>query len=411
VGESPVALEYEDAVALLSDSLKFGIHPSLDAITSLCEALERPQDDFRAVQVAGTNGKTSVTWMIEAILSAGGVSAGAYTSPHLTSYTERVRLGGADCTRDEFAAAIDSVTNAAADAGIDAPTEFEILTAGALWLLRERCVDTAVLEVGMGGRWDATSVVDPEVAVVTSVGLDHMEHLGDTREEIAAEKACVIEEGTATVLGPGTRGVEHIFEQRAIERGAGIVRVGQDAASVCGFTLPRGMPSYQAANAVTAKAAAEALLGEPVDDGLVTEALAKVRLPARFETVSTDPVIIADGSHNPQAAEVLRGAIEERFQTPPTLVLAVLADKDAAGVVDALAPAASSIVVTQSDSPRAVEAADLAAIVRRQTGVEPPAYDSLGEALETLKVDLSGGLVVTGSLTIAAEARQALLDG
>ncbi len=161
-GESLVPFSYEDAVAALEDALRFGTHPSLDTITALCEALGRPQDALRAIQVAGTNGKTSVTWMTEAILSAHGMRAASYTSPHLNRYTERIRLGGSDCSPDEFAAAVEAVLIASRNRGLNEPTEFEILTAAALWLFRERGVDVAVLEVGMGGRWDATSVVTPD---------------------------------------------------------------------------------------------------------------------------------------------------------------------------------------------------------------------------------------------------------
>ncbi len=210
---------------------------------------------------------------------------------------------------------------------------------------------------------------------------------------------------------PGYRGVEDIFEERALQVGA---RVGACRIAAAGTEqrlrrCPYDMPDYQSVNAAMARAAVEALLGEPVSASAVTEALRGLALPARFEEVSAEPPLIVDGSHNPQAAEVLRGAIERRFETPPTIVLAVLDDKDAAGIIDALWPAASRIVVTRSDSPRALEAVDLAAIVAEQTGVPPRTFGTLSEALDALSGEVSDGVVVTGSLTIAAEAREAVL--
>jgi dihydrofolate synthase/folylpolyglutamate synthase len=404
-----MAFTYADADAVLENALRFGTNPSLDTITALCDQLGRPQDSFRSIQVAGTNGKSSVAWMIEAILAAMEVHAASYTSPHLSAYTERVRIAGTDCGEDEFAAAVGAALDAAAAARIEQPTEFELLTAAALWLMRERSVEAAVLEVGMGGRWDATSVVDPEVAVVTSVGLDHCEHLGDTREEIAAEKACIIAEGTAVVLGPGVAGVESVFEHQAVTVGASVVRVGCGAAPHT-FDLPDGMPGYQAANAEMARSAVEALTGEPVAAEIVTRALVRVRLPARFEVVWAAPVVVVDGSHNPQAAHVLSQAIGERFDQPPTVLLAVLDDKDAVGIVEALSGAAGRFAVTRSDSPRALDSGELATVVRAVTGDPPPEYESLSGALTALLGQSESGLVITGSLTVAAEAREALLD-
>jgi len=404
-----MAFTYEDALAALNDAERFGVNPSLDTIAALCEALGRPQDSFTSIQVAGTNGKTSVTWLAEAILTARGVSAAAYTSPHLHEYTERMRIGGIDCSPEEFTSAVDAVLKAAKDAGIDAPTEFEILTAAALWLFREREVEVAVLEVGMGGRWDATSIVSPRAAVVTGVGLDHSEHLGETREEIATEKACIIEEGAAVVLGPGVNGVEEVFAARAAETGTIITQVGTDVIVEHDFELAAHMPSYQAVNMAMARAAVEGVLGDPVSAADVSTALSQVRLPARFEVVAEKPLTVVDGSHNPQAATVLGGAIQERFDELPTVVLAVLDDKDAAGIMNALRPVIRSIVVTRSSSPRSVEPSALAAIITEQVGVTPRTYDSLEEALSALEEDTPEGLVVTGSLTIAAEARAALL--
>lgn len=405
-----MGLTYAQAIEVLEGALRFGVNPSLDSITAICDALDRPQETFDVIQVAGTNGKSSVAWMAEALLTGQGVKAACYTSPHLSEYTERIRLDGVDCSEDEFAAALEAAVGAADVAGIKEPTEFELLTAAALWLFRERGIEVAVLEVGMGGRWDATSVAVPKAAVVTSVGIDHAEHLGETREEIAGEKAWIVRNGAAAILGPGTNGVEDVFAGRAAEQGSSVANVSADVAAAHEFSLPPEMPSYQAVNAAMGRAAVAACTGTPVEDHAVTAMLAQVRVPARFETLLADPLVIADGSHNPQAARVLGSAIRERFVGAPRIVLSVLDDKDAGGIVDALLPVVRGIVVTASASPRAMAADELAEVVADRVGLPPRVYETLGEALEALSSEMNDGVVITGSLTIAAEARERFLN-
>ena len=196
----------------------------------------RPQDAFASVQVTGTNGKSSTTRLVAALLAAEGLTTAAYTSPHLESYTERIELGGAPVSEGDFALAIAAPAvgrrRAPGRGRARSFTEFELLTAAALWLMRERGVDVACLEVGMGGRWDATSVVDPSVAVITGVGLDHTERLGSTVEAIAADKSQIIKPGASVVLGPGTAAVAGIFLERAAGLGLHPRFVAQhDAAS------------------------------------------------------------------------------------------------------------------------------------------------------------------------------------
>ncbi|MBN2405990.1 MAG: bifunctional folylpolyglutamate synthase/dihydrofolate synthase, partial [Coriobacteriia bacterium] len=199
-------MTFDEALELLEGALSFGIHPSLDGIRALTALLGIPQDSFSSMQVTGTNGKTSVTRIAAALLSAHGHRTGVYTSPHLVSYSERMVIDGEQASEEEFSAALGAVAGVveadsvrqAQTLGLDATsldlayTEFELLTAAALWLFRERSCDWACLEIGMGGRWDATSVVMPKVSVVTGVGLDHTERLGTTRAQIAADKAHII---------------------------------------------------------------------------------------------------------------------------------------------------------------------------------------------------------------------------
>ncbi|HSK48659.1 MAG TPA: Mur ligase family protein, partial [Coriobacteriia bacterium] len=217
----PDAFGYAQALAALERALVFGVHPSLDGIRALTEAMGRPQDAFASLQVTGTNGKTSTARLTRALLEGEGHSTGLYTSPHLENYTERIEVDGRPVSERDFAEAVHVALEVAerlrpgAQGAEEGFTEFELLTAAALWLFRRSGVDYAVLEVGMGGTWDSTSIVEPAVAVITGVGLDHTAVLGGTIEKIAAEKAGIIKPASAPVLGPGTAGVEQIFLERA----------------------------------------------------------------------------------------------------------------------------------------------------------------------------------------------------
>ena len=436
-------LSYAEAVAALEDALTFGINPSLRGIRALTDALGRPQDAFAVVQVTGTNGKSSVTRTIATLLAAEGLSTGAYTSPHLESYTERIELGGAPCSESDFASALSAALDAAAAVGSDAAafTEFELLTAAALWLLRERGVDVACLEVGMGGRWDATSVADPAVAVITGVGLDHTERLGSTIEAIAADKSHIIKAGASVVLGPGTLPVAGVFLARTESLGLhprfvaprdGVTPVpesltvrfdvtarpdrpgGRTTLGVAGVHatydgLELVAPSYQAANGATALAAAECALGRALRADAARSALAAITFPGRFELVAECPPVVLDGAHNPQAAEVLAGAIAEAWPDPtarPLALIGVLRDKDADGIVRALAPHVSGFMCTAPDSPRALGAEALAMVAEGVCEVPLRVEGDLERALELARAEAgSVGVVVTGSFYTVGQVR------
>lgn len=434
---------FDEAVATLERALTFGIDPSLDGIRALTDALARPQDSYAAVQVTGTNGKTSVTRATAALLLSEGLGVGAYTSPHLESYTERIEVDGFPCTEREFASAMRAAVDAGRAAGHeeDSYTEFELLTAAALWLFRERAVDLACLEVGMGGRWDATSVVDPAVAVVTGVGIDHTERLGSTVEAIAFDKSHIIRPGSSVVLGPGTLPVADVFLDRAEgldlrprfvaevdahtvvgeewtvrykvrgrpERPGGILTL--DVRGVHGtYTgLALAAPSYQAPNIAVAVAAAECALGRGLRAEAARSAVAAIRFPGRFEVVAVEPPVILDGAHNPQAASVLAEAIAEAWPDPgsrPTCVLGILADKDAAGIARALSPVVSGFIVTQPDSTRALPAARLAEIVGEVSGQAARIETDPMLAMEHARSEAGPpGVVVSGSLYTVGQIR------
>ncbi|NTW29483.1 MAG: bifunctional folylpolyglutamate synthase/dihydrofolate synthase [Coriobacteriia bacterium] len=444
-------MTYDEVQAALKGAAIFGVNPSLEGVTELVDELGRPQDSFASVQITGTNGKTSTSRITAALLRAEGFRVGLYTSPELQRNPDRIEIDGAVVSDADFALAIEAAVRAAerlrgegvigTAAGF---TQFELLTAGALWLFRERSVDFAVLEVGMGGRWDATSVASPSVAVITGVGLDHTAILGDTLEAIAAEKAAIIRPASSPVLGPGVVGLDAIFLERAesVDTHARAVRaVGEptpvsetltvryrlaarpdrpggsvvvDVTGVHGAygALALRGASYQAANIAVAVGAAEAALGRALSADRAREALGRLAIPGRFELVRENPPIVVDGSHNPQAASVLADAVREAFpDARPAVLLGILADKDAEGIVRALAPVASRIVVTQSRSPRAMSADALAELVERVTGEAPEGvFSSVAQALAALISLTPEGLLVTGSITTAGEARGLLLD-
>jgi dihydrofolate synthase/folylpolyglutamate synthase len=432
----------------LASATKFGIEPSLEGTRALTDAMGRPEDSFVSVQITGTNGKSSTTRMIAALLAAEGRATGAFTSPHLESYTERIELGGRPVSEDDFALAMTAALEASrAVGGGRTFTEFELLTAAALWLMRERGVEVACLEVGMGGRWDSTSVVDPAVAVVTGVGLDHTERLGSTVEAIAEDKSRIIKPGASVVLGPGAAKVVTIFLDRAAESGSHPVFVAEhgsaspvnDALTVryalrrrpdrpggaieldvrgihaeyAGLVLTA--PAYQAPNVAVAVAAAECALGRASDADASRRALAAMTFPGRFELLVADPPLVIDGAHNPQAAGVLAEAVLDAWpddRSRPLCVLGVLTDKDANGIVRALAPAVDGFVVTQPDSTRARDAAELAAVVEHETGSWPEIRPDLADAIAHAR-DHAGarGLIVTGSLYTAGQARTLVNSG
>ena len=433
-----MAFTYRHAIAAIDSAAKFGIHPSLDTITAMTRALGEPQKAYTCVQVTGTNGKSSTSRMIAALLSAEGQeSVGLYTSPELLSYTERIEIDGRAVSEEEFATGIEAAVLAAKTAGVQ-PTEFELLTAAALWLYREKGVGIAVLEAGMGGKWDATSVVVPDVSVITGVGLDHMEFLGPTLEAIATDKSHIIKDRSRTVLGPGTRGLEEIFVERAKIMGGDCVAVRPigtttpcPESSTARFAItkrpdsPKGCttvkvegvmasygeitilaPAYQAANVATAITAAEVLRQRALDRLAVASALGATSVPGRFQCVAKDPHVIIDGAHNPQAAVVLADSMRDAWPDPenrPVVVLGVLADKDAKGIVSALARVACGFVCVTPDSPRALDAEALAGTVHRLTGMKPRIADSVASALDLMHAEGKRDIVVTGSLRTVAE--------
>jgi dihydrofolate synthase / folylpolyglutamate synthase len=362
----------EDAERYLRSLELFGMRFGLDRMRRMMTALHSPERRFASIHVVGTNGKSSTTRMIAAILERHGLRTGTYTSPHLISYTERVQVGERDLQSHVFAAAIARAAWAAEHvnhtlAGDDHVTQFELLSAAALWAMAELQVEVAVVEAGLGGRYDATSVIDSSVTVLTNVGLEHTRWLGPTVRDIAEEKLAVLRPGTQLVLGEdlAPEALE-VARRVADEQDARIVHVG--AESLANISLAaRG--SFQRRNFALARTAAEAYLGvagiEPRADAM-REAASTTLVQGRLQVVEEDPLTVLDGAHNPDAVRALLRALPEVIgERPLALVLGVLEDKDAASMLKALLATCERAWFTAPPSSRALSPAALQSLARQ----------------------------------------------
>lgn len=443
------------------------IEPSTARIAALMDLLGSPQKNYPAIHVAGTNGKTSVTRMIDALLTAMHRRTGRTTSPHLQLATERISIDGAPITPRQYVDIyrellpfVEMVDKASADgglapdgAGLQAPgppmSKFEVLTAMAFAAFAEAPVDVAVVEVGLGGRWDATNVIDGQVAVITPIGLDHMEFLGNDVATIAGEKAGIIKkaperlvplDNVAIVAQQQPEAMDVILRE-AVTADAAVAREGSEF-SVLGRRIAIGgqelelqglggvyteifLPlhgEHQAHNAVLALAAVEAFFGAGADRQLDQDAIragfASVTSPGRLERVRSAPTIFLDAAHNPAGARALAAALTAEFDFRKLVaVVAVMRDKDVAGILEALEPVFDEIVVTTNGSPRAMDVDELSDLAVQRFGDERVVVAAtLPDALETaigIAEDVAepgeavsgAGVVVTGSVVTAGVAR------
>ncbi len=376
----------------------FGMSFGLERMRRLLTALGSPHTAFRAIHVVGTNGKSSTTRFAAAMLEAHGVRTGAYLSPHLTSFRERIRLGDDDLSEAAFAAAVERTIAAArkVDRGEDIVTQFEVLTAAAFVAFADAGVEVVVVEAGLGGRFDATNVLDAPVVILTSVGLEHTRWLGPTLTDIAREKLAVVK----TSHPPGTL-VHGRLPIEAME----VVRA-TDARRV-GVSGPLGLPlaGYQRENAALARAAVEVLLGE-VDEAKVLEAAAGVVVPGRFQTVGSAPLTVIDGAHNPAGMEALADTLERRDWVA---CVSILDDKDAAAMLRELLGTCTAAVFTSCSNPRALPPATLASLAGQlgwtgETALERDPRRALERARSLAGPD--GAVIATGSIYLVADLIQ-----
>jgi dihydrofolate synthase/folylpolyglutamate synthase len=385
----------------------FGMRFGLERMRRLMTALGHPERRFDSIHVVGTNGKSSTVRMIAAILTKHGLRTGAYLSPHLISFGERIRIEDADLEPDRFAGAVTRAARAVELVDRSAPsddrvTQFEALTAAAYSELAEQGVEVAVIEAGLGGRYDATNVIPSRVQVLTSVGLEHTRWLGPTLTDIAGEKLAVVNPSATLVLGAGLDPeVRRVAERVAADGNAEIITAATDAG------VPVGAPgAYQRRNFALAVAAAQAFLGE-LDDQAVAAAAAEVRVPGRLQQVGTAPLTLLDGAHNPDGMRALVESLNELAgQHEPTVaVLSILEDKDAAGMLSALLPACNALIVTSSQNPRALPPATLLSLTSQLNGPPAEIVPEPRRALARAR-DMAGpgGLVVvTGSIYLIAD--------
>jgi len=420
------------------------LEPSIDRIAALADLLGDPQHASPVIHVAGTNGKTSTSRMIDSLLTRIGLRTGRFTSPHLQMVTERISLDGAPIDPSRYVATYHDVQPyvSLVDSRSDVRmSKFEVLTGMAFAAFADAPVDVAVVEVGLGGTWDATNIVDAAVAVISPVDIDHTEFLGTEITAIAAEKAGIIKQGSLVVLAEQRAEVADVIANRCAEMNARCVRFGIDFGVLAAETAVGGqllrlqglggvyeeifLPlhgAHQAANAALALAAVEMFFGagdqRQLDIEAVRAAFAAVASPGRLERVRSAPTILLDAAHNPHGARALATALADQFVFRKLIgVVSVMGDKDVKGILAALEPVLAEIVLTSNGSPRAMDADELAGVALDVFGsdrivVEPRLDDaietavSLAEQTDAPNEPVAGaGVVVTGSVVTAGAAR------
>ncbi len=417
------------------------IEPSLATVQQVMDLLGDPQRSYPVIHLTGTNGKTSTTRMIDSLLRAMGLSSGRFTSPHLHSFRERITIGGDPISPerlievyDEVLPVVELVDRRSVAEGGGRLNFFMLSVVLGYAAFADAPVDVAVVEVGLGGTWDATNVADGQVAVITPVAIDHTRLLGSTVEEIASEKSGIIKPGAIAVSSVQERDVAEILAERAEEVGARIVFEGIDfgvmarEVALGGQQLSfRGLAGeytevflplhgeHQASNAATALAAVEAFVGggeQRLDPDVVREGFANVTSPGRLEIVRRSPTVLVDAAHNPAGMTALRGALADAF-TFTTLVgvVAIFSDKDPAAMLEILEPALDHIVITRNTSPRSIPPRELGAIAVEYFGEDRVTVvdlmpDAIDQAVTLAEEDgMGGGVLVTGSVVTAADAR------
>jgi dihydrofolate synthase / folylpolyglutamate synthase len=425
------------------------IAPSLDRIRALVEVLGDPQRSFPVIHVAGTNGKSSVTRMIDALLTRIGPRTGRYTSPHLQRATERIALDGVPISARRY---VELYTELAPYLGIvdraqgDGPklSKFEVLTGMAFAAFADAPVDVAVLEVGLGGSWDATNVADGVVAAITPIDIDHVNYLGPELGGIAAEKAGIIKEGSVALMAQQDPAAATVLLERAVQVGAEVARSGMEFGVLAREVAVGGqhlrlqglggeyddvyLPlfgEHQAANASLALGCVEAFFGagaaRKLDIDAVRDAFASVRVPGRLERLRVAPTVVVDAAHNPHGARAAAKAVRDEFSFRRLIgVVAILGDKDAEGILSALEPVLDEVVITAVTSPRAMDADELGSLavgffgadrVVVETRMDAALETAIGLAEETddAETPVAGaGVLVVGSVVAAGEARTLL---
>lgn len=426
-------MNYPEALTYLDRHIELGVKPGLERIEGLLDDMGSPHQGYPIIHVAGTNGKTSTSRLATLLLVAQGLRTGTYTSPHLQRVEERLSIDGRFATEEEFALAVSDVAAFAElreVSGRESNTYFELTTAAAFAFFADQAVNAAVLEVGLGGRLDATNVVDAEVCVLTSIGIEHTEYLGSDLATIAGEKVAIAGLNSILVTGPLPEPALEVAETRARELGIQHRHYGKDfsvldaeravggwLATIVGaeetyediFLPLHGR--YQLVNLANAVAATEALIGSKLDPESILDAAASATMPGRMEPLATNPFVLVDGAHNADGMTVLSQSLREEFPTIRwQLVLGVMGDKNVEAMVEVLAPLVDQIVATAPRSERAIEPEVLAERVRKLVEVPVLVADGVQDALEMARAEAGpdGAVLVAGSLYLVGEVREIL---
>lgn len=408
--------------------------PTLERMEKLCAYLGEPQDQVKSIHVTGTNGKTSTTRIAESLLRSKGLFTGMIASPHLSEMNERICLDGNPISNNELLPtleAIREVETLVEEIRANAPSWFEILVAASFCVMSQEAVDVGIIEVGMGGRYDATNVCQSDVSVFTNIELDHMAYLGDTRESIAQEKSGIVKNGNRVIISETDDDIVAIIEAAAHDNDAHVVKIDEhyrliaNEQAVGGRLLSFETPysrydevflplfgPHQGINALTAVVAAENFIDAALGAEVVEEGFAQTRSPGRMEIVNREPLVIIDGAHNVAGAQALRVALDEEFAaTRRIYVIGITGEKDPLAMVDALQIDNDDVVIaTSSSSPRSMQEQVLGESLRKagiETVIEAPnptvaIEHALGIALD------DDHIVVTGSLYVVGEVREAL---
>ena len=420
-------MNYPETLDWLFSLEHMGVKLGLDNVKELLHRLGNPQDEFRSVHVAGTNGKGSVSAMLASILREQGYRTGLYTSPHMVDFRERILCGGELISEVELAKLAMEVKGQWEEMERTTgqiPTFFEVTTAMAFLHFADRGIEEAVIEVGMGGRLDATNVIIPDCSIITNISMEHTQYLGNTLSAIAAEKAGIIKTGVPVVTAADQPEVLDVIKRVALAKGAPVRIVGKDVdyrfisatlegtlVEIGGLSIPVKLPllgGYQAVNAATAYAVALELdrKNVEVEEKAIIAGLENVRWPGRLELVQGRPMIVLDATHTPDGARKVALEFNRLFGRNMTLVIGVLNDKDLAGVVGPFAGIAKKAIATSPATERAYPAAMVAQVLDRDLNsveIEPSIPRAIQRAIEISEAN--GVILITGSIYTVGEAK------
>lgn len=420
-------MTYDEAIKYIHSTSNFFCKPGLERISKLCEELGNPEKELRFIHVGGTNGKGSFCAMTDSVLRSAGYKVGLFTSPYILRFNERMQVNG-ESISDETLARLTKKAKAIADKMTDKPTEFELITAIAFDYFKEEKCDIVILEVGMGGRLDATNVIDsPLISVITGIALDHTAYLGDTVEKIAGEKAGIIKRNSVALFGGDDTGAERVIAQKALEMQTMLYKTDYSRLKITKSDLCGSIFNYKDRENLKISLAGEyqpgnaAILldcidilssrGISVSEDAIYEGLLKARWPARFEVIGKDPIILFDGAHNPQGIKAATESIKAYYTNKRVVVLTgVLRDKDYRTIAKLISEIADFAYTITPNNPRALTAVEYAAILNEfgLSAVPCPSIQSaLFEGVKTAK-EKNSALCCLGSLYTYGEIIEAL---